>query len=93
MRSTGLSCSCVCRPSPRPARRRSHPVKDSRPPNQQLGLAVKAQQRSSPRGPSADSSRPPKTKDRKESKEPGGKAKEDKVSLLLGPQQTERVQV
>uniref|UniRef100_H3CAJ3 Katanin p60 ATPase-containing subunit A1 n=1 Tax=Tetraodon nigroviridis TaxID=99883 RepID=H3CAJ3_TETNG len=69
------------RHSPLPVRRRSHPVKDSRPANSRLSVAVKAQQRNSPRGPGGERSKPPKAKERKdpkEGKEPGAKTKDDK---------------
>lgn len=74
------------RHSPCPVRRPANPYKDSKPPNSRLSAAVRAQQRNSPRGANGDRSKPPKGKEKKESKETkdaGGKAKDDKVNMNL----------
>lgn len=64
-------------------RRPSNVHKDTKAPNNRLSVAVKAQQRSSPRGPSGDRNRPLKAKERRESKEvkeSAAKSRDDKVS-------------
>lgn len=74
------------RHSPCPVRRPANPYKDSKPPNNRLSVAVRAQQRHSPRGANGDRSKPSKGKEKKESKEAkeaAGKAKDDKVSNML----------
>ncbi|KAK2890537.1 hypothetical protein Q8A73_018837 [Channa argus] len=63
------------RHSPCPARRPTNPYKDSKPPNNRLSAAIRAQQRQSPRGANGDRSKPPKGKEKKEA---GGKTKDDK---------------
>lgn len=60
-------------------RRPSNVHKDIKAPNNRLSVAVKAQQRSSPRGPSGDRNRPLRPKERRESKEAGAKGRDDKV--------------
>lgn len=73
----------LCRQSPLPVRRASNPYKDSKPANNRLSVAVRAQQRHSPRGANGDRSKASKAKEKKESKErkeAAGKAKEDKVN-------------
>ncbi|XP_059211682.1 katanin p60 ATPase-containing subunit A1 isoform X2 [Centropristis striata] len=68
------------RHSPCPVRSPA-PYKDSKPSNNRLSVAVRAQQRHSPRGANGDRSKPPKAKDKKEAKEAkeaAGKAKDDK---------------
>ena len=76
------------RHSPNPVRRPSNPYKDGKPPNNRLSVAVRAQQRHSPRGGNGDRSKPFKGKEKKESKEvkeAAGKAKDDKVmNMLMG---------
>lgn len=72
------------RHSPCPVRR---PAKESKPANNRLSVAVRAQQRHSPRGANGDRSKPPKGRDKKESKEAkeaAGKAKDDKVRGRTG---------
>lgn len=74
------------RHSPCPVRRPANPYKDSKPPNNRLSVAVRAQQRHSPRGANGDRSKPSKGKEKKESKEAkeaAGKAKDDKVNNML----------
>lgn len=66
------------RHSPCPVRRPANPYKDSKPPNNRLSVAVRAQLRHSPRGPNGDRSKPSKGKEKKEAKEASGKAKDDK---------------
>ncbi|KAF1376192.1 hypothetical protein PFLUV_G00207730 [Perca fluviatilis] len=69
------------RHSPCPVRRPANPYKDSKPPNNRLSVAVRAQQRHSSRGANGDRSKLSKGKEKKESKEPkeaAGKAKDDK---------------
>ncbi|XP_024146181.1 katanin p60 ATPase-containing subunit A1 isoform X2 [Oryzias melastigma] len=61
--------------SPCPVRRPANPHKDSKPPNNRLSAAVKAQQRHSHRGPTGERNKTPKDKEKKEA---AGKAKEDK---------------
>lgn len=76
----------VHRHSPCPIRRPSNPYKESKPPNNRLSVAVRAQQRHSPRGANGDRSKPSKGKEKKESKEAkeaAGKAKDDKVNMLV----------
>lgn len=76
----------IHRQSPLPVRRSSNPYKDSKPPNNRLSVAVRAQQRHSPRGPNGDRSKPSKAKEKKESregKEAASKAKDDKVKNML----------
>lgn len=63
------------RHSPCPVRRPANPYKDSKPPNNRLSVAVRAQQRHSPRGANGDRSKLPKGKEKKEA---AGKAKDDK---------------
>uniref|UniRef100_A0A3Q4H2P7 Katanin p60 ATPase-containing subunit A1 n=1 Tax=Neolamprologus brichardi TaxID=32507 RepID=A0A3Q4H2P7_NEOBR len=57
------------RHSPCPVRRPTNPYKDSKPANNRLSVAVKAQQRHLPRGANGDRSRPSKGKEKKEPKE------------------------
>ncbi|KAK7907560.1 hypothetical protein WMY93_016172 [Mugilogobius chulae] len=66
------------RPSPCPVRR-PNPCKEHKAPNNRLSVAVRAQQRHSPRG-NGDRGKLPKNKDKdvKEAKEGAGKSKEDK---------------
>lgn len=71
------------RHSPCPVRRPANPYKDSKPPNNRLSVAVRAQQRHSPRGANGDRSKLPKGKEKKEAKEAAGKAKDDKVKDVL----------
>ncbi|XP_054618290.1 katanin p60 ATPase-containing subunit A1 [Dunckerocampus dactyliophorus] len=66
------------RHSPSPIRPPANPYKDSKPPNNRLSVAVRAQQRHSPRGANGDRNKPTKGKDKKETKEAAGKAKDDK---------------
>ncbi|KAF7649918.1 hypothetical protein LDENG_00133810 [Lucifuga dentata] len=66
------------RHSPCPVRRPANPYKDSKPSNNRLSVSVRAQQRHSPRASNGDRSKPPKAKDKKETKEAAGKAKDDK---------------
>ncbi|XP_033846301.1 katanin p60 ATPase-containing subunit A1 [Periophthalmus magnuspinnatus] len=67
------------RHSPCPVRRPSNPYKDHKAPNNRLSVAVRAQQRHSPRG-NGDRSKVPKSKDKdvKDPKEGAAKAKDDK---------------
>ena len=67
----------VHRHSPCPVRRPGNANKESKAPNNRLSVAVRAQQRHSPRGANGDKSKPSKGKERKEVKE--GRAKDDKV--------------
>uniref|UniRef100_A0A3Q3AQX3 Katanin p60 ATPase-containing subunit A1 n=1 Tax=Kryptolebias marmoratus TaxID=37003 RepID=A0A3Q3AQX3_KRYMA len=55
--------------SPCPVRRPANPHKDSKPPNNRLSVAVRVQQRQSPRGHNEDRNRPSKGKEKKEVKE------------------------
>uniref|UniRef100_A0A668SI79 Katanin p60 ATPase-containing subunit A1 MIT domain-containing protein n=1 Tax=Oreochromis aureus TaxID=47969 RepID=A0A668SI79_OREAU len=71
------------RHSPCPVRRPTNPYKDSKPANNRLSVAVKAQQRHLPRGANGDRGRPSKGKEKKEPKEAAGKAKDDKA-LMFG---------
>lgn len=76
----------IYRHSPLPIRRPSNPHKDSKPVNNRLSVAVRAQQRHSPRGSNGDRCKPSKAKEKKESKEgkeAAGKAKDDKVNNML----------
>lgn len=76
----------VRRHSPLPVRRPANPYKESKPPNNRLSVAVRAQQRHSPRGPNGDRSKASKVKEKKESKEgkeAAGKAKDDKVETII----------
>lgn len=71
-------------------RRASNPYKEVKPANNRLSVAVRAQQRHSPRGGNGErGSKASKAKEKKESKErkeAGGKNKvEDKVSRLEAP--------
>ncbi|KAM9704121.1 katanin p60 ATPase-containing subunit A1 [Menidia menidia] len=69
------------RHSPCPVRRPANPYKDSKPPNHRLSVAVRAQQRHSPRGANGERSKVSKAKEKKESKEvkeSAGKVKDDK---------------
>ncbi|XP_041831792.1 katanin p60 ATPase-containing subunit A1 [Melanotaenia boesemani] len=64
-----------------PIRRPANAYKESKPPNNRQSVAVRAQQRQSPRGANGDRNKVSKGKEKKESKEPkeaGGKVKEDK---------------
>ena len=84
--NSSLFLSSFHRHSPCPVRRPSNPYKDSKPANNRLSVAVRAQQRHSPRGPNGDRSKPSKGKEKKESKEgkeAAGKAKDDKVNNVL----------
>ncbi|XP_030578946.1 katanin p60 ATPase-containing subunit A1-like [Archocentrus centrarchus] len=63
--------------SPCPVTHPSNPYKDSKPPNNRLSVAVKAQQRHLPRGANDDRSRPSKGKEEREPKEAASKAKDD----------------
>ncbi|KAM9779024.1 katanin p60 ATPase-containing subunit A1 isoform X1 [Syngnathus typhle] len=66
------------RHSPCPVRRPTNPYKDSKPTNNRLSVAVKAQQRPTSRGANGDKHKAPRAKT-KEAKEGGaGKAKENK---------------
>lgn len=81
-----VSLFSIHRHSPLPVRRSSNPYKDSKPANNRLSAAVRAQQRHTPRGPNGDRSKPSKAKEKKESregKEAAGKAKDDKVKNML----------
>ncbi|KAI4801630.1 hypothetical protein KUCAC02_019512 [Chaenocephalus aceratus] len=62
--------------SPCPVKRPGNANKESKAPNNRLSVAVRAQQRHSPRGANGDKSKPSKGKERKEVKE--GRAKDDK---------------
>ncbi|XP_060947203.1 katanin p60 ATPase-containing subunit A1 [Limanda limanda] len=64
------------RQSPCPVRRPANPHKESKPPNNRLSAAVRAQQRQ--RGANGDRSKPSKGKEKKEAKEASGKTKDDK---------------
>ncbi|KAM6906288.1 katanin p60 ATPase-containing subunit A1 isoform 2-T2 [Lycodopsis pacificus] len=66
---------CEIRPVPVEQRRPANPYKDSKPPNNRLSVAVRAQQRNSPRGANGDRGKPPKGKEKKEAP---GKVKDDK---------------
>ncbi|KAG7244164.1 hypothetical protein INR49_004237 [Caranx melampygus] len=69
------------RHSPCPVRRPANPYKDSKPPNNRLSVAVRAQQRHAARGANGDRSKLSKGKEKKESKEAkeaAGKTKDDK---------------
>lgn len=68
------------RHSPCPVRRPANPYKDHKPPNNRLSVAVRAQQRHSPRGANGDRTKASRAKDKdtKEAKEAAGKAKDDK---------------
>ncbi|TWW68348.1 Katanin p60 ATPase-containing subunit A1 [Takifugu flavidus] len=68
---------CEVRPINMDLRRPSNAYKDSRPPNNRLSIAVKAQQRNSPRVPSGDRNKPPKAKEKKESRTKDDKTKGD----------------
>lgn len=74
------------RHSPCPVRRPSNPYKDSKPPNNRLSVAVRAQQRHSLRGANGDRGKPSKGKEKKESKEAkeaASKAKDEKVNNMV----------
>lgn len=76
-------CS-IHRNSPLPVRRPSNPCKDNKSSNNRLSMAVRAQQRNSPRGTNGDRSKPSKAKEKKETKEePAAKTKDDKVNYSL----------
>ncbi|XP_061668510.1 katanin p60 ATPase-containing subunit A1 isoform X2 [Syngnathoides biaculeatus] len=66
------------RHSPSPVRRPANPYKDSKPINNRLSVAVKAQQRHSSRGPNGDRHKPAKGKTKEMKEASAGKAKEDK---------------
>ncbi|CAN9507576.1 unnamed protein product [Ophioblennius macclurei] len=68
------------RHSPCPVRRPSNVYKESKPANNRLSAAVRAQQKNSPRGVNGDKAKPSKGKDKekKETKEAAGKAKDEK---------------
>ncbi|XP_023148402.2 katanin p60 ATPase-containing subunit A1 isoform X2 [Amphiprion ocellaris] len=66
------------RHSPCPVRRSSNLYKESKPANNRLSGAGRAQQRHAPRGANGDRSKPSKGKEKKETKEAAGKAKDDK---------------
>lgn len=75
------------RHSPLPVRRASNPYKEVKPANNRLSVAVRAQQRHSPRGANGErSSKASKAKEKKESKEKRESSArnkvEDKVSWL-----------
>ncbi|TNN85454.1 Katanin p60 ATPase-containing subunit A1 [Liparis tanakae] len=69
---------CETRPVHVEQRRPANPYKDGKPPNNRLSVAVRAQQRHSPRGANGDRGKPSKGKEKKEAKEAAGKAKDDK---------------
>lgn len=64
-------------------RRPANPYRDSKPHNNRLSVGVRAQQRHSPRGPNGDRVKPPKAKDKKETKEAPVKPKDDKVDVVV----------
>uniref|UniRef100_A0A8C4FGN0 Katanin p60 ATPase-containing subunit A1 n=1 Tax=Dicentrarchus labrax TaxID=13489 RepID=A0A8C4FGN0_DICLA len=72
------------RHSPCPVRRPSNQYKDSKPTNNRLSVAVRAQQRQSPRGANGDRSKPSKGKEKKESKENKADVQEKEVKKFDG---------
>lgn len=83
LKSWSMSASLFRRHSPCPIRRPANPYKDSKPPNNRLSVAVRAQQRHSPRGANGDRGKPSKGKEKKEAKEAAGNAnKVNNVSMV-----------
>uniref|UniRef100_A0AAQ4R7J8 Katanin catalytic subunit A1 n=1 Tax=Gasterosteus aculeatus aculeatus TaxID=481459 RepID=A0AAQ4R7J8_GASAC len=66
------------RHSPCPVRRPANQYKDSKPTNNRLSVAVRAQQRPSARASNGDRGKASKGKEKRESKEAAGKVKDDK---------------
>ncbi|XP_063758408.1 katanin p60 ATPase-containing subunit A1 isoform X1 [Eleginops maclovinus] len=75
------------RHSPCPMRRPGNANKESKAPNNRLSVAVRAQQRHSPRGANGDKSKHSKGKERKEA---GGKAKDDKNKADIQEKEVKR---
>ncbi|XP_029352179.1 katanin p60 ATPase-containing subunit A1 isoform X1 [Echeneis naucrates] len=76
------------RTSPCPVRRPANPYKESKPPNNRLSIAMRAQQRHSPRAANGDRSKSSKGKEKKDAKEVSAK-KEDKSKAVQEVQEKE----
>ncbi|KAM4633425.1 katanin p60 ATPase-containing subunit A1-like [Polymixia lowei] len=66
------------RSSPCLVRRPANPYRDGKPNNNRLSVGARAQQRNSSRGTNGDRGKPPKGRDKKETREAAGKTKDDK---------------